>query len=75
MKAEIHVDIHYSALKAEFCEYKKILRRSINEAKHLYYTRIFALYKYDIKQTWFVIKDTLQKKHHCKITVTSLGKN
>ena len=55
-------------LKAEFCEYKKLLRRSINEAKHLYYTRTFALYKNDIKQTWSVIKDNLQKKHHCKTT-------
>ena len=68
VKADIHDDIHYSALKAEFSEYKKILRRSINEAKHLYYTRTFALYKNDIKQTWSVIKDTLQKKHHCKTT-------
>ena len=66
VKADIHDDIHYSALKAEFSEYKKILRRSINEAKHLYYTRTFALYKNDIKQTWSVIKDTLQKKHQCK---------
>ena len=68
VKTDIHDDIHYSALKTEFSEYKKILRRSINEAKHLYYTRTFALYKNDIKQTWSVIKDTLQKKHHCKTT-------
>ena len=68
VKADIHDDIHYSALKAEFSEYKKILRRSINQAKHLYYTRTFALYKNDIKQTRSVIKDTLQKKHHCKTT-------
>ena len=58
----------YSTLKAEFGEYKKILRRSINEAKHLYCARTFALYKNNVKQTWSVIKDTLQKKHHCKTT-------
>ena len=68
VKADIHDEIRYSTLKAEFGEYKKILRRSINEAKHLYYARTFALYKNDIKQTWSVIKDTLQKKHHCKTT-------
>ena len=27
-----------------------------------------ALYKHDIKQTWLVIKDTSQKKHHCETT-------
>ena len=68
VKADIHDEIRYSTLKAEFGEYKKILRRSINEAKHLYYARTFALYKNDIKQTWSVIKDTLQKKHHSKTT-------
>ena len=57
----------YSTLKAEFGEYKRIIR-CINEAKHLYYARTFALYKNDIKQTWSVIKDTLQRKHHCKTT-------
>ena len=38
--------------------------RSINEAKRLYYLRTFALYKNDVKQTWSVIKDTLQRKLH-----------
>ena len=45
VKADIHDEIRYSTLKAEFGEYKTILRRSINEAKHLYYARKFALYK------------------------------
>ena len=62
VKADIHDDIHYDTLKAEFCEYKNIFRRSINEAKHLYYTRTFALYKNYIKQTWSIIKDSLQIK-------------
>ena len=53
--------IDKGTLKGEFGEYKKILRCSINEAKHLYYARTFALYKHDIKQTWSVIKDPLQK--------------
>ena len=56
VKADIHDEIQYSTLKAEFGEYKKILRRSINEAKHLYYARTFALCKNDVKQTWSVIK-------------------
>ena len=62
VKANIDDKIVYTNLKAEFTDYKKILRRSINEAKHSYYARTFALYKNDIKQTWSVIKDTLQRK-------------
>ena len=70
VKTNIDDKIAYlnSNLKAEFTNYKKILRRSINEAKHLYYTRTFGLYKNDIKQTWSVIKDTLQRKRQCKPT-------
>ena len=30
--------------------------------------RTFALYKNDVKQTWSVIKDTLQKKFHCSLS-------
>ena len=44
VKANIDDEIAYTNLKAEFTDYKKILRRSINEAKHSYYTRTFALY-------------------------------
>ena len=64
VKANIDDEIAYTNLKAEFTDYKKILRRSINEAKHSYYARTFALYKNDIKQTWSVIKDTLQRKNN-----------
>ena len=64
VKANIDDEIAYTNLKAEFTDYKKILRRSINEAKHSYYARTSALYKNDIKQTWSVIKDTLQKKNN-----------
>ena len=59
VKANIDDEIAYANLKAEFTNYKKI---------HLYYTRTFALYKNDIKQTWSVIKDTLQRKRQCKPT-------
>ena len=37
VKANIDDEIAYTNLKAEFTDYKKILRRSINEAKHSYY--------------------------------------
>ena len=38
VKANIDDEIAYANLKAEFTSYKKILRRSINEVKHVYYT-------------------------------------
>ena len=52
----------YSRRKHEFKSYYNTLRRSIKEAKRLYYTRTFAIYKNDIKQTWTNIKDTLHRK-------------
>ena len=64
VKANIDDEKAYTNLKAEFTNYKKILRRSINEAKHSYYARTFALYTNDIKQTLSVIKDTLRRKNN-----------
>ena len=57
-------DVQYTRLKTECIHFKNTLRLSINAAKRLYYLRTFALYRNDIKQTWSVIKDTLQKKLH-----------
>ena len=57
----------YSRLKEEFKSYYNTLRRSIRETKRLYYTRTFAIYKNNIKQTWTIIKDTLRIKSKCKI--------
>ena len=56
----------YSRLKEEFKSYYNTLRRSIRDAKRLYYTRTFAIYKNNIKQTWTIIKDTLQKNQNVK---------
>ena len=61
---DVDGNAHYTTLKKEFNIFKNTLRRSINEAKRLYYMRTFALYKHDVKQTWAVIKNTLQKKVH-----------
>ena len=56
-----------SRLKQEFKSYYNTLRRSIREAKRLYYTRTFAIYKNNIKQTWTIIKDILQRQSKCEI--------
>ena len=39
----------------------------MKEAKRLYYTRTFAIFKNDIKQTWTIIKDTLHRKTKCEL--------
>ena len=57
--------------------YKKLIRTDIEDPQYLtlkneftkyalskHYMRTFALYKNDVKQTWYVIKDTLQRKLH-----------
>ena len=48
MKADNLDEVMYANLNAEFNDYKKTLRRSINEAKQLYYKRTFELYRNDI---------------------------
>ena len=51
-------DVH-SRLKSEYTEYRAKLRKSIREAKRLYYLRLFAIHKNDIQKTWIVINNTL----------------
>ena len=63
LRAKISNSERYATLKAEFEAYQSSLRRSIKEAKRLYYIKVFNMYKNDIKQTWaIIIKDTLQNK-------------
>ena len=57
----------YSRRKDEFKLYYNTLQRSIKDAKRLYYTRTFAIYKNDLKQTWTIIKDTLHRKTKCEL--------
>ena len=65
LQTTVNIDL-FIALKTEFKFYQIVLRRSIREAKYLYYTKTFALYKGDMKHTWSVIKDTLQRKTKCE---------
>ena len=62
LRAKISKSESYATLKAEFKAYQPSLRRSIKEAKRLYYIKVFNMYKNDIKQTWAINKDTLQNK-------------
>ena len=44
----------YMTLKARFKTYRETLRRSINEAKKMYYQKVFGLYRNDIKKNWLI---------------------
>ena len=61
LKTDVNSD-KYEALKATFKQYRETLRSSIKEAKKLYYHRNFLLYQNNVRKTWSVIKETLQKK-------------
>ena len=52
----------YETLRSNFRTFKNILRKSIIEAKRTYYTNIFERFKYNIKQTWKIIKETLHQE-------------
>ena len=52
----------FETLKVRFKRFHKILRQSIQEAKRTYYLTTFERFKHDIKQTWTIINDTLQRK-------------
>ena len=49
------------ALKINLRTYNKILKRNINMAKSAYYQASFSKYKNDIKRTWSVKKEVLNK--------------
>ena len=61
LKTDVNSD-KYAALKATFKQYRETLRSSIKEAKRLYYHRTFLLYQNNIRKTWAVIKEILQRK-------------
>ena len=67
----------FETLKIKFNRYHNMLRQSIKEVKQIYYLRSFEKFKHDIKQTWSIIDETLQRKrknslpcvfsHNCRI--------
>ena len=55
--------VMYESLRANLKAYQRILKNSINEAKRVYHHNLFARSKSDIKNTCFIIKDTLGKNN------------
>ena len=54
-------DPTFTTLKTNLNTYNNILKKSIRNAKKLYYERIFTQFKHDIKKTWSTINDLLNK--------------
>lgn len=70
VQTDSHNEALFARLKNEFKIYRATLRRSIREAKRLYYIRIFDLYKSDIKKTWSIIKESLNNNSTNKEPIT-----
>ena len=48
-------------IKNTFNIYRNMLKKLIRQAKRLYYIATFARFKHNIKQTWKIIKETLNR--------------
>ena len=60
----------YNELKSQYKRYRAVLGKSIKEAKQLYHIRMFDTFKNDIKKTWSLINNSLnrnKKKKFCRV--------
>ena len=60
----------YIIKKGEFNRFRNVLKKTITHAKRLHYKRLFDQFKYDIKKTWKIISDSLNKTSHNTIPDT-----
>ena len=61
IQTDLDNTVLYDRLKTEFKDYRASLRKIIRKAKRDYYTHIFNRYKNDIKKTWSLINETLNR--------------
>ena len=52
----------YADLLSNFKVYKNIIRRSIMHAKRDYYRNVFHKYSSNLKKTWQIIKESLNRR-------------
>ena len=55
------ISAKYELNKKSFKDHKREVVKDIINAKKLYYSRIFNVYRSDMKKTWKTINDTLSK--------------
>ena len=65
----------YATLKTNIKVYNSILKKSIKEAKILYYSETFEKYKSDMKNTWKHISHLLNKSNKRNSVVKQIVKN
>ena len=68
LKQTSHDSQHFETLKINLRTYNKILKRNIKQAKKAYYQEAFQKHQNDIKSTWRIIKDILNKSQKQKTT-------
>ena len=56
----------FNTLKSDYQAYRARLRKTIREAKRMFYARTFLMYNNDMKKTLGVISDTLKKNRKSK---------
>ena len=61
IQTDLDNTVLYDRLKTEFKDYHASLRKIIRKAKRDYYTHIFNRHKNDIKKTWSLINETLNR--------------
>ena len=61
IQTDLDNTVLYDRLKPEFKDYRASLRKIIRKAKRDYYTHIFNRHKHDIKKTWSLIYETLNR--------------
>ena len=66
LKQTSHDSQNFETLKINLRIYNKILKRNIKQAKKAYYQEAFQKHQNDIKSTWRIIKDVLNKSQKQK---------
>ena len=51
----------YNGRGINFQTYEKIIKKNIENAKHIFYHNVFKSYKTDMKNTWSMINETLNR--------------
>ena len=62
----------YVIKKSEFNRYRNALKKIITHAKRLYYKNLFDQFKYDMKKTWKIISESLNKNSRNSVPDTML---
>ena len=60
----------YVIKKADFNRFRNVLKKTITHAKRLHFKRLSYQFKYDMKKTWKIISDSLNKTSHNTIPET-----